>query len=70
MWKPVVLTFDLTLTSFSKFFGVFKIRLVESLRLPFFRLSTTIRSGVRQGAVSAPPPKRGAFGRIPQRGAG
>ena len=38
MWT-VVLTFDLTLTwpltSFSKIFGVLKIRLVKSVRLPF-----------------------------------
>ena len=40
MWKPEVLTFDLTLTYpltfLSKIFGVPKICLVESFRLPFF----------------------------------
>ena len=62
MWKPVVLTFDLTMTlpqtSLSKMFGVLKICLVGSFRLPFSRLSTTICSGVRQGAESAPPAGR------------
>ena len=63
MWKPVVLTFDLTLTwpltSFCKIFGVLKICLVESFRLPFSRISTTIRSGVRQGGQNLPPPPAG-----------
>ena len=60
MWNPVVLTFDLTLTwpltSLSTIVGVLKIRLVESFRLPFSRLSTTIRSGVRHGGAESASP--------------
>ena len=54
----------------SKIFGVPKIFLVESFRLPLSRLSTIIRSGVRRGGGRICLFQRGAFGRIPQRGAG
>ena len=54
------MTFDLTLTSpltsLSKLFGVPKICFVKSFCLPFFRLSTTIRSGFRQGDRISPHP--------------
>ena len=45
------------MTYLSKIFGTLKIDLVETFRLPFSRLSTTLRSEVRQGggAASASP---------------
>ena len=76
MCKRVVLNFDLTLTwpltSLSKIFGVPKIGLAESFRVPFSRLFSlwpSVRELDRGGGRICPS-QRGAFGQIPQRGAG